>query len=205
MKPCAHIEALEAHALGDGAGAGDAWLEAHVAECADCTAELERLLEERALFTRRAVAQQAADAPPDVATVFAELDRRRERFRKIGVLASLVAAAAACVAMAFTPQVHQAMQSSGGGWRAMAEPLAAERGATASIDDLQMSMRVAACMPGHDALMSPCDAPAGALPPETNDTHEVLAMTSSGAGGTSGGSWWPSACVPDVTCSVAGP
>jgi predicted anti-sigma-YlaC factor YlaD len=202
MKPCAHIEALEAHALS--IGEGDSWLEAHVAECADCAAELDRLLEERALFTRRAVAE-AVVVTPDVATVFAELDRRRERFRKTGVLASLVAAAAACVAMAFTPQMHQGMHAgSGAGRRAMAETSDGQPalgGATASADDLQMSLRVAACMPGHDVLVSACDAPAGALPLQTTDTQE-LAMTS---GGASGGSWWPSACVPDVTCSVAGP
>ena len=205
MKPCAHIEALEALALGDGAsGAGnaDAWLEAHVAECAACSAELDRLLEERELFVRRA---RAVDVPLDPSGVFAELDRRRERFRKSGVLASMVAAAAACVAMAFAPvtatggRATTILQNS-------SEPATADLGATASWDDAPMTMRVAACMaPSNDRAA--CDAPTEAWSLARATSSGVSLMTSGGGGGGSWSTWssWPTACVADVTCSVARP
>ncbi len=200
MKPCANVEALEALALGDGREAGDAWLEAHVGECAACAAELDRLLEERALFVLRARAQDASyDATLDTdlgaASVFAELDRRRERFRKSGVLASMLAAAAACVAMAFAPVTSP-------GVRTVMEPAQAdalEHGATASLDEAPMTMRVAACMPsGHDR--DACDAPAEARAASAGLSAMSTMLTRTGAWST-----WPTACVADVTCSVAGP
>ena len=186
MKPCAHVEALEELALrGDRArGANrhtDAWLEAHVAACEQCAAELDRLLQERELFVRRA---RVLDVQLEPSGVFAELDRRRERFRRSGVLASMVAAAAACVAMAFAPITTV-------GLRAGTEPAQADLGATAaggSWDDAPMTMRVAACMPpgiGHAA----CDAPM-----ETRAASGGMSMMSAAT-----------ACVADVTCSVARP
>jgi hypothetical protein len=190
MKPCAHVEALEGLALASGderAGAGDAWLEAHVGECEACAAELDRLLEERALFVRRA---RALDVPLDPSGVFVEIDRRRERFRRGGVLASMFAAAAACMAMAFAP-----VTSSRAVVRALTEPTPVELGAMASWDEAPMTLRIAACMPSESDRAA-CDAPA-----------DVRVASGGGATMTSGGggATWPTACVADVTCSVARP
>jgi hypothetical protein len=196
MKPCAHFEALEAHALGDGvggaSGANDAWLEAHVAECEACGAELDRLLEERALFVRRA---RAVDVALDPSGVFAELDRRRERLRKSAALGSMLVAAAACMAMAFAPITSSGVRAAAFG--SLPEPAQPELGAIASWDEAPMTMRVAACMaPSSDRAA--CDAPAEAR--ATSGGSSALA-----SGGWSVGSSWPAVCVADVTCSVARP
>ncbi len=192
MKPCAHVEALEDLALRGDRGRGtnehtDAWLEAHVTECEQCAAELDRLLEERELFVRRA---RVLDVALEPSGVFAVLDRRRERFRKSGVLASMVAAAAACVAMAFAPVTAIGVRA---GLRAGTEPAQADLGATAaggSWDEAPMTMRVAACMPpGIDHTA--CDAPM-----ETRTASGGMSMSMMNAA---------TACVADVTCSVARP
>ncbi len=211
--PCASFEALEGVALRlgephDGGGdASDAWLEAHVGECAACAAELDRLLEERSLFVDRAQALGARVSVPDVAAVFALLDRRRERVRRSGVLASMVATAAACIALAFTPM------TSPKGWtaaRAAAEPATADLGAVAwqaygrGADDAPMTPRVAACMPTMSAAPSESESAACASPAEPFGASGALSALASGGPGASA-SMWTIACVADVTCSVARP
>ena len=198
MKPCAHVEALEAYALAQSSTGGDAWLvqgaegdaglEAHVAGCGECSAELDRLLEERALFVRRASAMAAAldaEAPSDFGGVLAELDRRHARvqrfFEKAGAMASLVAAAAACVAVALV-----SARAAG----AHAEPDLPDLGATAIYEDEPMSRGIAACVSTESA--SACNAPAE-LPRATRMT--TLTMSAATA----------ASCEPDMTCSSATP
>lgn len=178
MKPCAHQEALERLVLED---ESDAWLEAHVAECDACSAEMDRLLEERALFTRRA---KVLDVSLDPSGVFVEMDRRREKFRRAGAFASMIAAAAACIAMAFSPATER-------DHRASIEPARADFSASSAWDE-PMSLRVAACMPEGDR--SECDGPKNVR----FATQRVIASTWDGLAIST-----TAACIADVTCSVA--
>ncbi len=103
MRGCAHRAEIEELAMGALPPDGAARARAHTLSCPSCAEELAHLLQERALFARRAAA--VALPPPRFAQVLATLERQRSAARSIWQRAvqraamggALVAAAAAVV------------------------------------------------------------------------------------------------------------